>query len=792
MRVKTHVQIAVVLSFAVLTVGMLFGQSGDPQNERVNGTEPAAQKLPLRRVVLYKSGVGYFEHTGQVKGNENVEIDLTSAQLDDVLKSLTALDMNGGRIAGASYNSKDPANHQLGALSVPVAEKRTLADLLLALRGAQVAIHTGSEDFSGRLLSVEEKTKGEGETQTQNCEISVLSDAGEMRSFRIEPGTSLRFLDAKLEQQLARALGLLDASHAQDARRLVLTATGSGAHELRVSYLSEVPVWKTTYRIVIPENASEKPLLQGWAIVDNTVGEDWNNVELSLAAGAPQSFVQQISQPYYARRPVMPMPVAFQLTPQTHAETLSWETGSLSGTVTDPQHASVAGAEVSIFDSNDQRLVQTTSDSEGDYRVFGLPAGKYRVEITKTGFSKTVIKDVEVEPGEAASVDTALRVGQMAQTVTVMGSAGALVETENASVASVSVEEDSVRAARDAQEEFLAAAQTISAARGRPLGDLFEYKIRDKVSIQKNQSALVPIVQTDVTAEKIALWHAGMNSPRPLRALWFTNSNNLVLDGGTFSVVDGGSFAGEGFIDSMQPGEKRIISYAADLGLQVIAEPSLEPGRVTRVRVHGGTLTRISAVAETTVYTLHNEDSSARTVIIEHPVRQGYQLDPLIHPEEKTAIAYRFRVNVEAKKSVEFRVRENRLVNAEYALGNFSEEILKIFLQGRELNPALEQALRQLLAQKNAVAGLEAAMKAKQSESEEVFKDQSRLRENMKALRGSAEEKALTERYTRELDAQETQLATLRREIAALEVQQKKAQAELDAMIEKMAFDIPI
>jgi chromosome segregation ATPase len=191
-------------------------------------------------------------------------------------------------------------------------------------------------------------------------------------------------------------------------------------------------------------------------------------------------------------------------------------------------------------------------------------------------------------------------------------------------------------------------------------------------------------------------------------------------------------------------------------------------------------------------YVVSNEDSSPRVVIIEHPVREGYKLEGGLHPDEKTADSYRFRVSVDPKKSINFSVRESRVVNAEYALTNFSDEILKVFVQGQKLTPALEQALRQLLAQKNSVAALEASVKSKQAESEEVFKDQSRLRENMKSLRGSAEEKALTTRYTKELGDQETQLATLRREIADLQSQLARTQLALDALIEHMSFDIPL
>src|SRR5258708_32223338 len=94
-----------------------------------------------------------------------------------------------------------------------------------------------------------------------------------------------------------------------------ISEAGSGDRDIFVSYISEVPVWKSTYRIILPEKAGEKPLLQGWAIVDNTIGEDWKDVQLSLIAGAPQSFIQDISQPQYARRPVVPLPEAALLTP---------------------------------------------------------------------------------------------------------------------------------------------------------------------------------------------------------------------------------------------------------------------------------------------------------------------------------------------------------------------------------------------------------------------------------------------------------------------------------------------
>src|SRR5205823_13998197 len=148
------------------------------------------------------------------------------------------------------------------------------------------------------------------------------TDSGELRTFRLTPATSVHLLEHDVSQEVGRYLSLIASTRAADVRKMAISTEGSGERELMVSYISEVPVWKSTYRIVLPADAKQKPLLQGWAVVDNTVGEDWDNVELALIAGAPQSFVQNISQPYYARRPSVGLPELATLTPQAHDGTL--------------------------------------------------------------------------------------------------------------------------------------------------------------------------------------------------------------------------------------------------------------------------------------------------------------------------------------------------------------------------------------------------------------------------------------------------------------------------------------
>ncbi len=162
-------------------------------------------------------------------------------------------------------------------------------------------------------MSVERKTRVSGGTTLEVEVISLVTDAGEVREVELTPATSVRLMDATLNQEVGKYLTLLASERDQDLRRMAISTEGKGERQIYVSYISEVPVWKTTYRIVLSPKAESKPLLQGWAIVDNTVGEDWNDVQLSLVAGAPQSFIMQLSQPFYATRPWVGMPEARSL-----------------------------------------------------------------------------------------------------------------------------------------------------------------------------------------------------------------------------------------------------------------------------------------------------------------------------------------------------------------------------------------------------------------------------------------------------------------------------------------------
>jgi hypothetical protein len=694
----------------------------------------SAARLPVTRVILYKNGVGYFEHSGRIRGNQNLNIDFTTAQLNDVLKSLTVLDLGKGRITSVTYNSTAPLERRLGSLRLAVGENPTTAQFLGGLRGARLDVHSGSANVSGRLLSIDQRDLPAKDDQkiTVN-QLSLVTDNGEVRVFDLNPATSVRLEEKDVMEQVGKYLGVVASTRDQDLRRLSISTAGDGDRNLLVSYISEVPVWKCTYRIVVPKEG--KPLLQGWAIVDNTVGEDWKNIELSLVAGAPQSFVQELSQPYYARRPVVPLPENAMVTPQTHEATME-ESEVVNGELRSP----------------------TASPNSVGGVAGGIPGGQ------AGGVSGGILS------GSGGGIGSGFGEGHGG------GTGGGVF-----------------RVGGDGRDHFEATAvarsleTTTTVAETQELGDLFEYKLKDRVTIRKNQSAMVPILQARIEAEKVSVWNP--SQPSVLRALWINNSSDLTLDGGSFNVLEADAFAGEGLMDPIKPGEKRLLSYAADLGLLVDEKQKSEKQKITKIVIAHGAMTQVTEEREEHIYTIRNRDTSARTVVIEHPARQGWKLADGMEPAESTASLYRFRLNADPKKTTIVSVKECRPISIRYQLTNVSDGQVDFFVSQNAINGEVERVLRRVLEQKNAVAAFEADIAARKAQMSGIAEDQLRVRENMKALKGSSEEKALVERYARELNDQEDQVQSLQREISDLREKRDATQKGLTEMIENLELE---
>jgi hypothetical protein len=274
-----------------------------------------------------------------------------------------------------------------------------------------------------------------------------------------------------------------------------------------------------------------------------------------------------------------------------------------------------------------------------------------------------------------------------------------------------------------------------------------------------------------------------------LRALWLTNSSGLTLDGGTFNVIEENAFAGEGLLDPLKPEERRLLSYAVDQAVRIEHKDDLEARPVTHIKVAKGVMIQTSEQRDHQVYTIRNTDAQTRDVVIEHPVRHGWKLADGAKPEETSSSFYRFRVKVDPNKTAELKVDEVQPLEKRIALSSVTDDQVRIWFNDKAIKPELEQALRKIIQQKNQIAGLDQQMQVKQTQITSINQDQQRLRENMKALKGSAEEKSLLQRYTSELNQQEDKLQSARTDVENLTAKRAESQKQLDQMLQDLTLD---
>ncbi len=683
--------------------------------------------LPVRKVVLYKNGVGYFEHAGSVTGNQRVAIDFTSPQLNDVLQSLTVLDEGGGRIAGVNYNSTTPLAEQLKTLSLGMTDDPTSTELFQALRGQRVEVTGGpGGTITGRLMSIETRTEtvpgSDADKTIDKFYLTLVATSGAVRVIELTPALSVRPLDANLQGQLDRYLELLSTTHSTGLRHLTLDALGQGQRELRVSYISEVPVWKSTYRIVFPRTPNGSATMQGWAVVDNTVGADWDNVQLSLVAGAPQSFIQPLSQPIYTKRVEIPIATEAQLTPQTHEA--AEEEKSVQVQAEMMENALAAPQRV---------------QSHNRMKALKAPSGGFGYGIAESNIGRS-----------SNSADIAA------------GSGGSLGR-----VGGVNRVSDAIQAGDVTTNAF---------------DDFFEYALTQPVTIHKNESAMVPILQQELPAVHVTLWSE--KDSTPLRSVWLENKSKLTLDSGSFSIFESGEFAGEGLLDPIHPGEKRLLSYAADQAVKVHRAAPAETSTLRHIAMHQGVLVQQTSQVTDSTYTVNNAGDDARDVLIEHARQPNAELESETKPAETTATAYRFRIAVAPHESADLHVRERALLSENIRIDPSEDRSEFLVLVGKQI-PSVEENLRPLIDAETALSGLNVKIQEIVAKEQTLAADEERDRANLTALKGTD----AARRFVEELNSAEDQLQATRKQSADLEQQKNAAVDKLNTLISSLSFD---
>jgi hypothetical protein len=293
-------------------------------------TEPrpaeAAGRLPIKAITLYRSGVGSFERRGLVNDEEKVQLRFATEQINDILKSMVILDLDGGRIDGVSYGSKEPLQRRLSSFGVDISDDPSAARLLSRLRGAAVRVVTSQGPITGTVLGVETRPVpgGKDAAPIQTPFLNLVTQEG-IRSFDLTTIGGFEILDKDLAAELGKALAALSEHRADRVKTVDVSFSGRGARQAVIAYVHEMPVWKTSYRLVLPDQPAGKaadpkaqPTIQGWAIVENTTDEDWEDVRLSLVAGRPVSFQMDLYEPLHVERPQIPVPTVPGVMPRMY------------------------------------------------------------------------------------------------------------------------------------------------------------------------------------------------------------------------------------------------------------------------------------------------------------------------------------------------------------------------------------------------------------------------------------------------------------------------------------------
>ena len=329
-----------------------------------------------------------------------------------------------------------------------------------------------------------------------------------------------------------------------------------------------------------------------------------------------------------------------------------------------------------------------------------------------------------------------------------------------------------------------------TAATGKQFGDLFEYRIDQPVTLRRDRSALIPILQTRMEGERVSIYNEAARKDRPMSGIRLKNTSPLTLEDGSLTVIDGEAYAGEALIARLKPNEERFISFALDLETLVTARSKLDREPAFLVRAVNGVLQAHYYQTDKKVYTITNQTDRPRVVYIEHPLREKWVLsDKTQRPAETTATLYRFRVEVAPNETIDFPVTERLALMDSYTLSNLTPDDIKVFFQRRYVDEETRAALERVMEIKGRIAAMDRRLAALDREATEIAADQARLRENIKALKDTAETRQLIARYVTKAGEQETrfeQIATERREVTA---ERAQVQTELDGAIRSLALN---
>ena len=728
---------AKIMTAAVGVALMSVGQKVHAQirpPETAPAERPADQQsVPVKEVVLYSSGVGYFEHFGSVKGNGFTELHFKTQQINDILKSLLLEDLDHGKVAAVTYGSQEPLSHTLKSFQVDLSSAPPLGDLLSQLRGARVTATLSSGPVTGEILSLEKKQKPAGPDKTITVSVlNLLLPGGAIRPVDLDDASEVRLDDPKLQQELIKALSAVAAARDQESKPVAIHFDGQGERRVRIGYVVEAPVWKASYRLVLNDAAKNEAVpatqpapagkeanaakaqggsLQGWAIVENQTDSDWENVQLSLVSGRPISFVEDLYQPLYVTRPIVEPELYASLRPQRY-------TGGI------PSAAAAA---------------EEAAKQDGAY------------------FRKSAMLRSEQQQRQLLS-------GNRARMLQERDAAG-------------------VNAAGENKEAIDAIASVSSRASGASIGEFFQYTVGD-VTLPRQKSAMIPIITDDVKCARLSIYNAATLADHPLLGARLTNTTGKLLPQGPITVLDGGAYAGDATIEDLPTTQSRLLSYGIDQNVLIHSNDQTNESSLVTARILKGVLELTSKEVFSQRYIAQNKGTSARTLLIEHVKRSGWRLVEPASAMESTDTLYRFEEELPADATRSLTVKEELVSEQGMEILPMDVGQIENYLRTGPIPDAVKKALRQAATLKYALADTERQIQDRQQQINDITTEQSRIRENMKAVSPASD---YYKRLEKELDAQETQLQQLKEETKTLRQKLDQQRHDLESYLQSLS-----
>lgn len=323
-----------------------------------------------------------------------------------------------------------------------------------------------------------------------------------------------------------------------------------------------------------------------------------------------------------------------------------------------------------------------------------------------------------------------------------------------------------------------------TAASGNEIGDLFEYRIEQPITVQRNRSALIPIVQTKMEGERVSVYRESARKDRPMSGVLLKNTSNLTLEGGALTVLEQDAYAGEALMERLKPKENRLISFALDLGTLVTLKDDKERESAKLIRAVNGVFQVHFFNAERKTYNITNQTDRPKTLFVEHPVREKWLLsDETEKPFEATQNHYRFRLELKPFETRSLTVAERLPLVDSYQISGLRREDLELFLTRKYIDEPTRAKLNRLIEIREEIAKVDASIRALGEEEKAIANDQARLRENIEALAKTPEAKTLIARYISKADSQESRIEGITRERQTRIRERETLQASLQSEI---------